>query len=579
MKRGRFEWRESQLHGAGPGAPSPRRASKKVALHGDALLLRVIGQLRPRFLLRERGSDAALDDLDKLFCATWVDGGRTVLAGSKCGRLVKFSPFDTVPAVPERARARSGSSCGSARGGASLREQLCGPVVAAPPEWVALPRSSAPSVCVDEGGGIHAVRASPGRRLAATAGAGGCAERLALLELPSLAALCLSPEGGHTDWAFGLSWLAEHVLASCSRDGSVMLWNVRAATQGLGPGHGLQLECGARVPAAHVADASSEGRPPSVRDCCAFALGAVATPARELVSVAPSAKVGQRIKVWQLAEGRLAELAVYDRAAGLLAEPQAAVARDQGPCVRTHDTDPNLFMVAFANRVCVLDRRLAGGCPAVLMPTPPSAERRMQRGDVNPAQAIRIERRGPGALASDSSEDEAVPLEVDADDSGDGDDSGDQDEDQDTAQPQQHQQQQQQQRQQQTQHEETRGLLDQDHPGQVQVVQTPPPPLGRRVIDALVGRAMVAEQRGAADPMRSLVMRGSIVTCGAANGHLVFFDARSPAAPVKREYSLSDGKAGACVFATEWDDDGAAVFCAGGHLLTTVREPFAAILH
>ena len=99
---------------------------------------------------------------------------------------------------------------------------------------IALPQSPSRSFFTNRTGwgrcGIHAIALNPSRTLIATGGADPSDCLVIDMKYAPKHTLV-----GHRDWVFGVAWVTDYHLITCSRDRSVALWNV-------GPGESMSVQ-------------------------------------------------------------------------------------------------------------------------------------------------------------------------------------------------------------------------------------------------------------------------------------------------------------------------------------------------
>lgn len=132
-------------------------------------------------------SPISLGNLNKVFCAQWLSGGRQVVFGTKCNKLLVYDvntrQLDAIPTLHNNNQNNNPDSHG-----------------------------------------IHAIELNPSRTLLAT-GARNSSD-LAIYRLPTLDPACIG-ENGHKDWVYDICWLDDQFLVSGSKDTKLALWRIQ----------------------------------------------------------------------------------------------------------------------------------------------------------------------------------------------------------------------------------------------------------------------------------------------------------------------------------------------------------------
>jgi len=244
----------------------------------------------------------------KIFSCAWACSQRAILAG-KCGRLRVVEPKK--PNAEQSLKAL---------------------------DWPELP--STPSASASKGG-VHDLRANPSRTMLATGGVGyQYPECIGLFSIPDLKPLSCS-SSVHKNWVFNLDWVTDDYLVSCSRDGSLCMWQVDNG----------DLSLVQHKEHAHTARATTSLSLGKVRCCRAFSSGGASTRSAVL-TLAPTAARGEQLMIWSVTSSGLVHDSTWDNA--LVEMPTR---RNVGQCVATDTRSDTLFAVDSCLRVVLIDRR------------------------------------------------------------------------------------------------------------------------------------------------------------------------------------------------------------------------------
>eukprot|EP00873_Tetraselmis_striata_P000219 jgi/Tetstr1/420483/TSEL_011596.t1 len=178
----------------------------------------ICATMLPGQLQEKRMPPCSLKAYDKAFSAAWASDD-VVLVGTKCNKLVELN-------------FRSGTS-------RALPQQLRAPPVPGlvPPSSPDNPMLDGP-LC-----GIRCLAMSPNRSMVALPGEDP--RTACVLRLPSSPPSSGAVNGGsnythlktfcgHSDWIFGITWITDRHVATCSRDCSIALWSLASDSHSSG---------------------------------------------------------------------------------------------------------------------------------------------------------------------------------------------------------------------------------------------------------------------------------------------------------------------------------------------------------
>ncbi|KAI9332037.1 WD40-repeat-containing domain protein [Zopfochytrium polystomum] len=202
---------------SGDASPPPLRVRTERHLSDPSRLRDLVARNRPG-TLSETEFDAA--GHDKVFASAWLND-EDVAVGTKCNRLLVVNTrsgrrfeIPNFNGAAGNAVLRGGGGGGGGEDASRGRSGVGSPLAGVSSASTAFPACS----------GIHTVTHNPSRSLLAV-GSGRPSEPIQIFDLPSISPRAML--SGHTDVVFAADWLSDGILASGSRDGQVLIWNMQ----------------------------------------------------------------------------------------------------------------------------------------------------------------------------------------------------------------------------------------------------------------------------------------------------------------------------------------------------------------